>query len=48
MVGASLKTAQTRPSIGAWVRVGQTYGRVSRYLEDGFAIDFQAIVPPRT
>jgi hypothetical protein len=47
IVGASLKTAQLRPDIGAWVRLGQTYGRVSRYLEDGFAIDFQAIIPPR-
>ena len=48
MVGASLRTAQKRPDIGAWVRVGQTYGRVSRYLENGFAVDFNAIVPPRS
>ena len=34
-----------RPPIGAWLRVGQTYGRVARYLDDGFAVDFQA--PPR-
>jgi hypothetical protein len=28
--------------LGGWVRVGQTYGRVARYLEDGFAVDFEA------
>ena len=43
LVGASLRTAQRRPELGAWVRVGQTYGRVSRYLADGFAVDFQSI-----
>ncbi|MGE3303724.1 MAG: PilZ domain-containing protein [Hyphomonadaceae bacterium] len=42
MVGCSLKTAFTRPPLGAWVRVGQSYGRVARYLEDGFAVDFEA------
>jgi hypothetical protein len=46
MVGASLRTSQ-RPDIGAWVRIGQTYGRVSRYLEDGFAVDFGSLFPPR-
>ena len=30
-----------RPEIGAWVRVGQTDGRVARYTETGFAVDFQ-------
>jgi hypothetical protein len=47
IVGASLRTAQKRPDIGAWVRIGMTYGRVSRYLEEGFAVDFQAIQPRR-
>jgi hypothetical protein len=47
LVGASLRTAQKRPELGAWVRVGQTYGRVSRYLDEGFAVDFQAIRPLR-
>lgn len=42
LVGCSLKTAQARPTLGGWVRVGQTYGRVARYLEDGFAVDFEA------
>ncbi len=45
MVGASLRTAQRKPEIGAWVRIGQTYGRVSRYLPDGFAVDFSSIRP---
>jgi hypothetical protein len=47
MVGASLKTAQKPPPIGAWVRIGQTYGRVARYLPQGFAVDFQAVRAPR-
>jgi hypothetical protein len=41
LVGCSVRTSRPRPPIGAWVRVGQTYGRVARYLEDGFALDFQ-------
>jgi hypothetical protein len=48
LVGASLRTAQKRPEIGAWVRVGQTYGRVSRYLPEGFAVDFQTIPTQRS
>lgn len=42
LVGCSLRATRDRPPIGAWLRVGQTYGRVARYLEDGFAVDFQA------
>lgn len=45
LVGCSVKTQKPRPAIGAWVRVGQTYGRVARYLSDGFALDFQARPP---
>lgn len=42
LVGVALRTARTRPLIGAWVRLGHLHGRVSRYFENGFAIDFQA------
>ncbi len=42
LVGCSMRTLRARPPLGAWVRVGQTYGRVSRYLDDGFAVDFQS------
>jgi PilZ domain len=41
LVGCSMRTLRARPPLGAWVQVGQTYGRVSRYLDDGFAVDFQ-------
>ena len=42
LVGCSMRALRARPPLGAWIRVGQTYGRVSRYLDDGFAIDFQS------
>jgi hypothetical protein len=42
LVGCSLRGTRDRPPLGAWLRIGQTYGRVARYLEDGFAVDFQA------
>lgn len=41
LVGMAVKTSHPKPPIGAWVRVGGVYGRVSRYLENGFAIDFE-------
>ena len=41
LAGTTLRTARQRPPIGAWVRVGNTYGRVARYLEVGFAVDFE-------
>lgn len=44
LVGASLSCNRSPPRVGSWVRVGASYGRVARYLERGFAIDFQ----PRT
>lgn len=44
LVGASLVCRKARPQIGAWVRAGASYGRVARYLDGGFAIDFA----PRT
>jgi hypothetical protein len=40
LVGMAVRTAATRPLIGAWVKVGAMHGRVSRYVENGFAIDF--------
>ncbi len=40
LVGIAVKCAR-RPLIGAWVKVGNQYGRVSRYLDQGFAIDFE-------
>ena len=39
--GCSLRTDRQRPPIGVWVRIGMTYGRVARYFDDGFAVDFE-------
>lgn len=41
LAGMTIRTARPRPPLGAWVRVGAAYGRVARYLEHGFAIDFE-------
>lgn len=40
LLGIAVKAAGLRPALGAWVRVGAAHGRVTRYLEGGFAIDF--------
>lgn len=45
LIGIAVKTPSLRPPLGAWVKVGATYGRVSRFFENGFAIDFG---PPTT
>lgn len=44
LVGASLKCERAPPRLNSWVRVGPSYGRVARYIEHGFAVDFE----PRT
>jgi len=40
LVGMAIRTPGLRPAIGAWVRLGAIDGRVARYFEGGFAIDF--------
>jgi hypothetical protein len=40
MVGVALATKKQRPPVDAWVQVGSSYGRVSRYIEGGFCVDF--------
>lgn len=40
LVGIAVRTTKPRPLIGAWVRVGAQYARVSRYIDGGFAVDF--------
>jgi hypothetical protein len=42
LLGVAVTTAQGRPLLGAWVQVGQQYGRVARYFDGGFAVDFQS------
>lgn len=41
ITGITLRTARPAPPIGTWVRVGGTYGRVARLIENGFAVDFE-------
>jgi PilZ domain len=41
LTGIVLRTHRAAPTIGAWVRIGGTYGRVSRLIENGFAVDFE-------
>ena len=45
LAGMTIRTPKAVPALGAWVRVGNVYGRVARRIEDGFAIDFE---PGRT
>lgn len=42
LVGMTIRTRQTPPRIGAWVRVSNVDGRVARFTDDGFAIDFES------
>jgi hypothetical protein len=40
LAGVTVRTPQAPPRIGAWVRIGGVDGRVARYIEGGFAVDF--------
>jgi hypothetical protein len=40
LLGVALRTQRLRPPLGAWVKVGATYGRVARFIDGGFAVDF--------
>ncbi len=44
--GVTIRTTQTPPLIGAWVRIGGVHGRVARFFESGFAIDFESHARP--
>jgi len=46
LIGMSIKTRQHPPHIGAWVRFGAIDGRVARFIENGFAIDFESKPKP--
>ena len=39
--GMTIRSTKIAPPIGAWVRIGNTYGRVARRIDGGFAIDFE-------
>jgi hypothetical protein len=41
LAGITIKSKRSPPLIGVWVRVGTVYGRVSRLIEGGFAIDLE-------
>jgi hypothetical protein len=40
LAGVTIHTRRAAPPIGAWVRIGGVYGRVARWIEGGFAVDF--------
>jgi hypothetical protein len=40
LTGLTIHTRRQAPPIGAWVRIGGVYGRVARWIEGGFAVDF--------
>lgn len=40
LAGIVIRTSKTPPPLGSWVRIGGTHGRVARFIEGGFAIDF--------
>lgn len=41
IAGMTVRTPRTPPPLGTWVRIGGAYGRIARYIEGGFAIDFE-------
>jgi hypothetical protein len=41
LVGLAVKCAIKPPKIGQWVQCGHAFGRVARYIPDGFAVDFE-------
>lgn len=45
LISMAIRTAHTPPPIGTWVRIGALDGRVARYFEGGFAVDFEARKP---
>lgn len=44
LIGMAVRAAR-RPPIGAWVRIGLVHGRVARYIDGGFAVDFETGAP---
>lgn len=48
LVGMAIRTKSPPPPIGTWVRVGGVDGRVARYVDGGFAIDFEISGPRRS
>jgi hypothetical protein len=40
LTGVTVRCAKA-PPLGAWVRVGAVHGRVARWVEGGFAVDFE-------
>ncbi|MBI3437395.1 MAG: PilZ domain-containing protein [Proteobacteria bacterium] len=40
LAGVTIQTRRAAPPIGAWVRIGGVYGRVARFIDGGFAVDF--------
>lgn len=45
LVGINVKTPAMPPRIGAWVRIGGVHGRVARFIDGGFGVDFESNGP---
>lgn len=41
LVGLAVKAGPVLPRLGQWVQCGHAFGRVARYIPDGFAVDFE-------
>lgn len=41
LAGITIKSANRPPPLGAWVKVGGVHGKVARYVEGGFSVDFE-------
>lgn len=40
--GMTIRSAiKPPPLLGVWVRIGNSYGRIARYIDGGFAVDFE-------
>jgi hypothetical protein len=46
LAGVTVQSQRRPPPIGAWVRIGGVHGRVARYTETGFSVDFEFSARP--
>lgn len=46
LAGVTIHSRRPPPPLGVWVRIGGVFGRVARYVEGGFAVDFERRTPP--
>ena len=41
LAGLTLRVLGQKPGIGDWVRIGNVHGKVARYTDTGFSVDFE-------